>query len=91
MPMGSVVKGFGNVGGGKLTVEKVLEFAEKWLGKGYKEIAEGVFRSADGKRQFRMTVNDLLDPRQGPHVHFEVIGPNGREIVENSLVGITNP
>lgn len=92
MPLGSVVtSGLGNIGGGRLTAEKALEFAEKWLGKGYKEMAEGVFRSADGLRQFRMTVSDLLDPRQGPHVHFEAISPNGREIIENSHVGITNP
>jgi len=92
MPLGSVVtSGLGNIGGGRLTAEKALEFAEKWLGKDYKEIAEGVFRSADGLRQFRMTVSDLLDPRQEPHVHFEAISPNGREIIENSHVGITNP
>jgi hypothetical protein len=38
-----------------------------------------------------MTASDLLDPVQGPHVHFEVLGPDGRTIIENSHVGITNP
>jgi len=92
MPVGLVgVRGFGNVGGGKLTVEKALGLAEKWLGPGYKEIAEGVYRSADNLRQFRMTTDDLLDPRQGSHVHFESIDANGRDIVENSHVELTNP
>ena len=39
------------------------------------EVASGVFRSADGSKQFRMTESDLSDPRQGLHVHFEAIGP----------------
>ena len=84
-------KGYGNVGGGATTAENALTQAEKYLGPGYKEISPGVYRSADGARQFRMTNSDLLDPRQGPHVHFEAIGPDGRTIVENSHVTITNP
>lgn len=84
-------KGYGNVGGGATTAENALTQAEKYLGPGYKEISPGVYRSADGTRQFRMTNSDLLDPRQGPHVHFEAIGPDGRTIVENSHVTITNP
>jgi len=46
---------------------------------------------ADNTRQFRMTTSDLSDVRQGVHVHFESIGPDGRTITENSHVGITNP
>jgi hypothetical protein len=72
--------------GGELTVDQALTQGEKWLGENYKEIAPGVYRSADGTRQFRMTNNDLMDPKQGPHVHFEYIGPNGRTITENSHV-----
>lgn len=90
MPMGSVVK-FGDISGGRITVKKALEMGEKWLGPGYKEIAEGVFRSADNLRQFRMTEADLLDLRQGVHVHFESIGSNGREIMENSHVYLIDP
>jgi hypothetical protein len=86
-----VVKGFGNIGGGATTAENALGQAQKWLGPGYKEIAPGVYRSADNTRQFRMTVSDLTDLKQGPHVHFEAIGPDGRTIIENSHVGITNP
>jgi len=84
------VKGFGNVSGGATTAENALVQAEKYLGKGYKEISPGVYRSADGTRQFRMTSSDLLDIKQGPHVHFESIGSNGK-IIENSHVIITNP
>lgn len=85
------IKGFGNIGGGITTVESALGNAQKWLGPGYKEIAPGVYRSADNTRQFRMTVSDLTDSRQGPHVHFEAISPDGRTIIENSHVAITNP
>jgi RHS repeat-associated protein len=81
-------KGLGNIGGGYISSDKVLDAAEKWLGKGYKEIAPGVYRSADGTRQFRMTDGDLLDPRQGAHVHFESIAPDGRQIIENAHVVI---
>ena len=79
-----------NVGGGQLSAADAMRHGEEWLGAGYKEIAPGVYRSADGLRQFRMTDSDLLDPRQGPHVHFESIGPDGR-VIENSHVGIRHP
>jgi hypothetical protein len=78
--------GLGNVGGGKLTAQQALDAAEKWLGKDYKEIAPGVYRSADGRKQFRMTTGDLTDPVQGAHVHFESIDADGRTILENSHV-----
>ncbi|MFO0729836.1 MAG: RHS repeat-associated core domain-containing protein [Nitrospiraceae bacterium] len=86
-----VSKGLGNVAGGATTVESALVHGEKWLGPGYREIAPGVFRSADDTRQFRMTTRDLTDPIQGPHVHFESIGANGRTILESSHVTIINP
>jgi|HubBroStandDraft_3_1064219.scaffolds.fasta_scaffold01115_3 RHS repeat-associated protein len=69
---------------GYATEKTVLEAAEKWLGAGYKEIAEGVFRSADDARQFRMTTGDLTDIN--PHVHFESVAPNGRDFFENGHV-----
>lgn len=75
-----------NVDGGQLTESAALDQAERWLGSGHREIAPGVFRSKDNLRQFRMTTSDLTDPVQGPHVHFESIGPNGRDIIENSHV-----
>lgn len=56
------------------------------LGSGYREIVPGVYCSADGTRQFRMTTSDLTDVSQGSHVHFETIGPDGREIIKNDHV-----
>ena len=83
--------GYGNIGGGATTAEQALRQAQQRLGPGYSEIAPGVYRSADGLRQFRMTTSDLTDAKQGAHVHFEDIAPNGRTIKENSHVQITNP
>jgi RHS repeat-associated protein len=85
--------GLGNIGGGSTTAENALTQADKYLGPGAKEIAPGVFRSADGTRQFRMTTGDITGAHGniGPHVHFESIGADGRTITENSHVGITNP
>lgn len=77
-------RGFGNVTAGVLREGEALGAAERWLGTGYREIAPGVFRSADNTRQFRMTASDLGAKR--PHVHFESIGPNGREITESAHV-----
>ena len=56
--------------GQKLSTNDALSKAEEYLGEGYKEVADGVYRSADGKRQVRMTPNDLNDKR-GPHLNFE--------------------
>ena len=85
---GPRIRGFGNIGGGSTSASRALTQAENYLGPGYREIAPGVFRSADDTRQFRMTIDDLTDPRQGTHVHFEAIGSDGRVIIENSHVYI---
>lgn len=55
------------------TAEQGLLLGERFLGKGYSEIAPGVFRSTDGLRQFRMTNSDLLGRgfNDIPHIHFE--------------------
>jgi len=81
-------RGLGNIDGGVASADEALAGAERWLGEGYSEIAPGVFRSADDTRQFRMTTSDLTDPRQGPHVHFEAIAEDGREILESAHVYI---
>jgi RHS repeat-associated protein len=80
-----------NVNGGASNFANAADAAENWLGPGYREIAPGVYRSSDGLRQFRMTNSDLTDPRQGPHVHFEAIDPNGFDIIENSHLEILDP
>jgi hypothetical protein len=70
--------------GATMSDDEVLDVAAFWLGEDYHEIAPGVFRSRTYPgRQFRMTTSDLADPRQGPHVHFEKVGPDGRSILEN--------
>lgn len=58
-----------------------LKLAERILGKGYKEIAPDVFRSADGLKQFRMTDSDILGKHgnTGPHVNFEIYDPRNLE------------
>lgn len=78
-----------NVDGGKTTARAVLKNAERWLGPGYREIAPGVFRSADGTRQFRMRDVDL--GASEPHVHFESIGSGGRLIQEGSHTYLVDP
>ena len=78
--------GLGNLAGGEATIDQVLNAGEEWLGEGYQEIGPGVFRSADGTRQFRITNNDISGLE--PHAHFEYIGADGRTIIENSHVGL---
>jgi len=79
------LRGLGNIGShGVVDAGTALGSAQKWLGAGYKEIAPGVFRSADGLRQFRMTNADLLPThgRIGSHVHFEALNDAGK-VIEN--------
>ena len=67
-----------------------LRLAERILGKGYKEIAPGVYRSADGLKQFRMTDSDLLN--KVPHVNIEIFDPgNLAKPVTNYHVPIIDP
>ncbi len=86
-------KGWGNIGShGPIDANTALGAAEKWLGKGYKEMAPGVFRSADGLRQFRMTSRDLLPTHGniGPHVHFEALDCAGN-VIENLHIPVQVP
>ena len=79
------VKGLGNIGRHlPMASRDALNHGIKWLGTGYKEIAPGVFRSADGLRQFRMTAADLLGShgKVGPHVHIEALDKFGK-VIEN--------
>jgi hypothetical protein len=66
--------------GSYVTEDNVLDAADDWLGDEYMEMGKpgsGVFRSADGSRQFRFTMADLEGTHgdQGPHVHFESLDP----------------
>jgi RHS repeat-associated protein len=67
-------KGFGSLSQTEaLTINEALTAGAKWVGPGYQQLAPGVFRSADGLRQFRMTTSDILGRHGniGPHVNFE--------------------
>jgi RHS repeat-associated protein len=85
------LKGLGNIGShGVVDAGTALSSAQKWLGTGYKEIAPGVFRSADGLKQFRMTNADLLPTHGniGSHVHFEALDQLGK-VIENLHLPVT--
>lgn len=79
-------RGLGNIGGHEIPIDptSALRSGLKWLGPGYKEISPGVYRSADGLRQFRMTNADLTPTHGniGSHVHFEALDETGT-VVEN--------
>lgn len=74
-------RGLGNIGshGAPIDPTTALSSGTRWLGAGYREIAPGVFRSADGLRQFRMTAADLTPTHGniGSHVHFEALDQTG--------------
>ncbi|MFI2288178.1 putative T7SS-secreted protein [Streptomyces niveus] len=59
-----------------IKADEALQAGAEFLGEGYRELGKnrGVFRSADGLRQFRMD-QDSLDGNHWPdvpHVHFEM-------------------
>ncbi len=96
-PAGVPKPGMGNLGNqGPISADDALKSGQEWLGPGYSEVGpkgSGVFRSADGKRQFRMTDADL-DPQGhgaksgiGSHVHFEALDARGK-VIENMHVPI---
>jgi hypothetical protein len=65
--------------GVRLPTNKVLDLAEKYLGKGYKEVVSGTGRyvSKDGTRVVRMGLNDIMGKHdKGPHVNFEILTKN---------------
>ncbi len=73
---------------------KPLSAGEKFVGPGYTEIGKpgsGVFRSADGLRQFRMDSNSLMGLHRPnvPHIHFETLDSAG-EVVGNNHVPFVN-
>lgn len=74
-----------------LSPDEAMEMGIHWLGDGYSQIGKpdsGVFRSADGVRQFRMDENSLLGnhaPRPG-HVHFEIYAPGANRPLVNNHV-----
>ncbi|HBF81024.1 MAG TPA: type IV secretion protein Rhs, partial [Streptomyces sp.] len=74
-----------------ITADEALKVGEEFLGEGYRELGKnrGVFRSADGLRQFRMD-QDSLDGNHWPdvpHVHLEMFQNAGdkRPYVNNHV------
>ncbi|MEK6733625.1 MAG: hypothetical protein AABY27_00765, partial [Pseudomonadota bacterium] len=69
----------------KLSQDEALEVGKKWLEEGYREVGrpgDGVFRSADGLRQFRIDKNSILgkhDPYE-PHIHLEKFDISGKKL-----------
>jgi len=68
-----------------LGTDEALSRAVDFLGDGYRKIADGIFRSADGTRQVRFTDRDLAPTNNhagAPHMNFEegreVTNPQGR-------------
>lgn len=59
--------------GMRMGTDDALNTATDVLGSGYNEVAPGVFRSADGNYQVRMTDSDIAGRGTGgePHMNFE--------------------
>ncbi|WP_462081351.1 RHS repeat-associated core domain-containing protein [Luteimonas sp. RIT-PG2_3] len=75
--------------GAAMGTDEALDTASSYLGDGYKQIADGVFRSADGTRQVRMTNSDLATSKNhagAPHMNFEegvtTTKPSGRQVFD---------
>ena len=74
-----------------LAADEALDAGEKFLGTGYKEIGKtnsGVFRSADGTRQFRIDKGLLTGSHAPnvPHVHLETFKPGANKPTVNNHI-----
>jgi RHS repeat-associated protein len=74
---------------GSLSTDQALSAGEQYVGEGYSEIDNGVFRSADQLRQFRINTGDWVE--SGPHVHFETVGEGGEGQPMNWRFDILDP
>jgi RHS repeat-associated protein len=85
-----VTQGFGSLTHPQtVSPDAALDIGQKYLGPNYREIANGVFRSEDNFRQFRMTLSDILGlhGKIGPHVNAEALDAFGK-VVENLHIPI---
>ncbi len=74
-----------------LSADEALTAGQRWVGEGYTELGKpgsGVFRSADGLRQFRMDSNSLMGNHAPgvPHVHLETYAPGARVPTVNNHI-----
>jgi RHS repeat-associated protein len=74
-----------------LSADQALDAGLQWLGPNYREIGDGVFRSADGLRQFRIDPNSIAGNHAPnvPHVHLETYAPGARYPSTNNHIPIT--
>lgn len=75
----------------KLSSTELLQAGEKFLGPNYKEIGKpgsGVFRSADGTRQFRIDGSSLSGSHAPgmPHGHLETYSPGAVKPTTNNHI-----
>ena len=88
------VDGKGNITSNHtISVDDALDTGTKFLGDNYKEIGKpgsGVFRSADGTKQFRIDNNSIQGNHAPdvPHVHFETYGSGSTKPITNNHVPI---
>lgn len=78
----------------KLGADDMLKAGEKFLGAGYREIGKsgsGVFRSADGTRQFRIEEGSLSGSHKPgvPHGHLEVYKPGANKPSTNNHIPLS--
>jgi RHS repeat-associated protein len=72
----AILKAMVSARNNKASADDALSLGDKWVGSGYKEIAPGVFRSADGTKIFRITekcISGTCPGMKAPHVVFEWI------------------
>jgi hypothetical protein len=74
-----------------MTADEALDAAHRFLGDDYVEkgVNRGVFRSADGLRQFRMDPDSIQGKHWPdiPHVHFEIFPePGAKKATVNNHV-----
>ena len=78
----------------KLTADQALAAGEQFVGPGYSEIGQpgsGVFRSADGTRQFRIDDGSLAGSHAPhvPHVHLETYAVGANKPTVNNHIPFT--
>ncbi len=71
-----------------LNTDEVIKAGLNFLGKGYNELKSGVYRSADGLRQFRIDNGSLTGAHRPniPHVYFELYAPGANKPYVNNHV-----
>ena len=87
--MAETINGVGNITSKfRLKSSESLDAGMKWIGGRFAEIGAGVFRSADGMRQFRIDQNSLMGRHAPgvPHVHFETYALGANKPTANNHV-----